>query len=323
MSGRLARLAAAVPLALGLAANVATGPQPAGREVPDHGAAVVMRNAVLWSGPSANARRDGAVEEGDVVFVLTRRSGYARVQTQEDGIGWVTERRLRSIDESEVHEPAAMPAAAPAAMAAAPRATRVALHVAGGDFNGCPPEGKPSPRGSNYQQLLALNRQKNRSSEPTDADVDRTVTLVKLLEPSDNDSQRWSSAKAAEIVGFVFHVKPGAQETVNCKNPESGTFDSHIELVTGADATGPTRRFIVEVTPRWRAAMAAQNVDWSTKTLQQTIQGRCVKVRGWLFFDAEHWSQSENTKPGNPRNFRATAWEIHPVSSLAVVPCPS
>ena len=39
-------------------------------------------------------------------------------------------------------------------------------------------------------------------------------------------------------------------------------------------------------------------VDWSTVTLQQTIEGHWVKVRGWLMFDSEHKSQAENTHPG-------------------------
>ena len=60
-------------------------------------------------------------------------------------------------------------------------------------------------------------------------------------------------------------------------------------------------------------------IDWSTKTLRQELLGRRVKVKGWLLFDAEHENQSENTNPRRKRNWRATAWEIHPVTGIHIV----
>ena len=44
--------------------------------------------------------------------------------------------------------------------------------------------------------------------------------------------------------------------------------------------------------------------------------------RGWLFFDSEHTNAAENTNPGNASNWRATAWELHPVTSFSIVPKP-
>ncbi len=46
--------------------------------------------------------------------------------------------------------------------------------------------------------------------------------------------------------------------------------------------------------------------------------GRWVKVRSWMLFDVEHLNEAENTAPGRG-NWRATAWEIHPVASVEVV----
>jgi hypothetical protein len=43
--------------------------------------------------------------------------------------------------------------------------------------------------------------------------------------------------------------------------------------------------------------MLAHGVDWSTDNLKAKLEGHWVKVRGWLFFDAEHKSQSVNTTP--------------------------
>jgi hypothetical protein len=57
--------------------------------------------------------------------------------------------------------------------------------------------------------------------------------------------------------------------------------------------------------------MQAEGVDWSTNALKATIEGHLVKVRGWLFFDAEHRDQAENTAPENLGDWRATACEVH------------
>ena len=62
----------------------------------------------------------------------------------------------------------------------------------------------------------------------------------------------------------------------------------------------------------------AKGEDWSTKKLRDKLLGRWVSFEGWLLFDEEHWNQAENTNPGRERNWRATAWEIHPVTSLKV-----
>jgi hypothetical protein len=66
--------------------------------------------------------------------------------------------------------------------------------------------------------------------------------------------------------------------------------------------------------------MARVGVDWSTSALAATLVGRRVRVVGWMLFDKEHASESENLNPGNPKNWRATVWEIHPITMLEVLP---
>ena len=170
-------------------------------------------------------------------------------------------------------------------------------------------------------QIRRLNQLKNRSAAPTQADIDPSATLVGILEPG-WDYARWNENRAAEIVGYVVRVLPGGKETTNCGALDRPHRDTHIELIRSPGDVAKTRRFIVEVTPRWRAAMWAQGIDWSTDRLKWALEGRWVKVRGWLFFDREHVSQSENMAHGNPSNWRATAWEIHPITGIEVVPGP-
>jgi hypothetical protein len=278
------------------------------------GTALINHNSILRSGPSVHSKRLGVVPQGEVVSLMTHghRSGYLRVLTQDEQVGWITEHNATPLDATEVHQPSGVvsgPASATAAMA-----------VVAGAFDGCALEGNPSPNGSNYASIEALNRLKNRSAEPTDADIDTTVTLARILAPSHDDSGRWSNARAAEIVAYVYRVIPGGKaETTNCRKGDPAHRDSHIELVASPSDTEETRRMIVEVTPRWRAAAQAQGVDWSTATLQHTIEGHWVRVRGWMFFDAEHKDAAENTHPGGDKNWRATAWEIHPVAGIVLV----
>jgi hypothetical protein len=184
-------------------------------------------------------------------------------------------------------------------------------------FHGCPMEGD-----ARSQAVRALNRLKNRYTAPIPDQIDPKITLAAILAPG-YDTGRWKVKEGATITGYVYDVKPGGVETVNCHARDWADRDTHIELVLDPMQSGETQRVIVEVTPRWRAIMAARGVDWSTRTLRDHLLGRWVKVTGWMLFDVEHKDQAENTAPGWPRNWRATAWEIHPITAIELVSRPN
>jgi hypothetical protein len=168
---------------------------------------------------------------------------------------------------------------------------------------------------------IALDSLKNRTRSPDSSEVDPSATLAAIVAPGD-DRTRWNEHRGAVVVGYVLHVMPGGVESANCHARSLLHRDTHIELVVDpADSAGP-KRVIVEVTPRVRALMAARGVDWSTATLQRDFIRHWVKVTGWLMFDTDHIAQSENTAPKRPNDWRATAWEVHPVTGLEVVPRP-
>jgi hypothetical protein len=174
----------------------------------------------------------------------------------------------------------------------------------------CPPEGN-----AKSERISKLNVFKNRIVFPTKKDIDTLITLRKMLEPG-NDVDRWQNTKAVCITGYVYEVKSGGQETCNCKDPN--VKDTHIEILLDPMKSEKMQRMVVEVTPRIRNIMKAKGINWETKTLRDKLLGRWVKFEGWLFFDEEHANAAENTKPGKPRNWRATAWEIHPVTNIEV-----
>ena len=117
-------------------------------------------------------------------------------------------------------------------------------------------------------------------------------------------------------------MKRGGIEGTNCHARDDLDRDTHIELVLDPMHSDSSARVIVEVTPRWRYIMRERDTDWSTRALRDQFRGRWVRVRGWMLFDAEHQRESENTAPERAGNWRATAWEIHPVTSIEVVARP-
>ena len=160
-----------------------------------------------------------------------------------------------------------------------------------------------------------LHRLKNRTAFPQATDFDSRITLDALLQPG-NDSNRWSNDRAARVQGEVIDVAYARPEATNCFNPCER--DIHILLASHKGA-GKNEHVVVEVTPRLRAWAATQGIDWSEETLQAQLVGHWCEFEGWLYFDVGHTEESENINPGNAENWRATAWEIHPITKITVI----
>lgn len=170
-------------------------------------------------------------------------------------------------------------------------------------------------------QVRALNHLKNRLTVPTAADLDSAVTMAALT-ASGNDRRRFSTRKAARLVGYVADIKVGGVESVNCHAKNPADRDTHIELTLEPNNPDESRHVIVEVTPRWRELMAKRGTDWSTAALRRQLLGRWIEVTGWLLYDAEHEAEAANTHHGNAEVWRATVWEIHPITAMSVVQAP-
>jgi hypothetical protein len=154
-----------------------------------------------------------------------------------------------------------------------------------------------------------LHRLKNRTSLPTVTDFDSRVTLDALLQPGD-DRDRWSNNRAARVQGEVIDVAYARPEATNCFNPCRR--DIHITLAKHEGAA-KTEQVVVEVTPNF------QRGGWSEETLQAQLVGHWCEFEGWMYFDVGHAEESENIFPGKPENWRASAWEIHPVTKITMI----
>lgn len=160
-----------------------------------------------------------------------------------------------------------------------------------------------------------LHRLKNRTAIPQTADFDERVTLDALLQRGD-DSSRWSTERAARVQGLVVDVAHAGTEAANCFNPCRR--DIHI-LIANRKEAPKSEQVVLEVTPKLRDWAAAQGIDWSEQTLKAQLIGRWCEFEGWLYFDAGHAEESENIAPGNPENWRGTAWEVHPITKITVI----
>jgi len=177
----------------------------------------------------------------------------------------------------------------------------------------CDIHGSANPERPEYR----LNEYKNRYSLPTKSDYDTGITLNDLI--TSGNEEQYPIDKAVILTGYVFNVKMGGIETCNCKTKNEAYRDTHIELTPDDQHTGPEYRIIVEVTPGIRNIMAAKGIDWSTETLKSTLIGHKVKISGWLFYDSEHISQAFATNPGNEKDWRASCWEVHPITDIKVL----
>lgn len=160
-----------------------------------------------------------------------------------------------------------------------------------------------------------LHRLKNRTAIPQAADFDSRITLDELLRPGD-DSNRWSTNHAARVQGEVIDVAYARPEATNCFSPCRR--DIHILVATRKDAA-KNEQVVVEVTPKFRDWATQRGMDWSEQTLQAQLVGHWCEFEGWLYFDAGHAEESENIAAHNPNNWRATAWELHPVTKITVI----
>src|SRR5215203_3850980 len=157
-----------------------------------------------------------------------------------------------------------------------------------------------------------LHRLKNRTAFPQAADFDSRVTLDQLLQSGD-DRNRWSTERAARIQGQVIDVAYAGIEATNCFSPCRR--DIHILIANRKDAA-KKEQVVVEVTPNLRDWATEQGMDWSEQTLQGQLVGHWCEFEGWLYFDVGHAEEAENTAAQNSSNWRATAWEVHPVTKI-------
>jgi len=184
-------------------------------------------------------------------------------------------------------------------------------------FDGCQPEGSgkkttKNPEGTLSPSKQALNLLKNRNKAPVL--IDHTVTLERIMKPGED--KKFKNTEGAQIVGFVAKVKAGEpKETCNCSRDDIA--DIHIDVVLKeVDKKTSSKFMIVEITPRFQDKLG------DLASVKDSIEGQWVQFTGWMMDDFVHKANAKNSNPKGKAIWRATSWELHPVTAFKVVPAP-
>ena len=172
-------------------------------------------------------------------------------------------------------------------------------------FHNCPPEGTWKT-----EEDKALNTLKNRWTAPDP--INKQVDLAEVVAPGP-DEHRFGNGWGATLEGYIVALKLEGPEGCNCESPAPDERDFHIWF--GLKPSALKREcMVIEITPRWREAK-----KWDVSEIK-SWKSRRVRVTGWFFWDPRHASMAVNSTPSAKLLARATCWELHPVTSVEVLP---
>jgi hypothetical protein len=116
---------------------------------------------------------------------------------------------------------------------------------------------------------------------------------------------------------LVLDARDGGPASSNCHSSNPADHDTILDLSPDANVFDAGHRIVAVITPQGRRVMAANGVDWSTNAIQAAYTRHYVKIVGWLLFDTAAAGRSLNSAALEKNGItRATAWEIHPVTSI-------
>lgn len=306
----------------------------------------------LRRSPSMTGDRLRTLDKGDSLLARDAdpRPGWLPVRTTDGKAGWVGEVYVRSL--------AAIEASANGSLRTAPGGgafTTIApgwtkspieestIWMSSSEVN-CGPPGDGVDDGTNYN--------KNRADIPTSSYL---VTLDAIRSLPDTalwrftNRKHWTAADSALVIpyegtpltveGYFEIVKPqkasppsgsgNVGESTNCHSWAEGDTDWHIALVAEPSET-EDRAVVVEPTPRTKrhnagwtpanaAALAVRRTPSSTRN---EVAAARVRVTGFLMLDPVHPAHIEGKCTSNCANkkfYRATLWELHPVTRIEVL----
>jgi hypothetical protein len=132
------------------------------------------------------------------------------------------------------------------------------------------------------------------------------------------------------VIGYLYYAQNSGSEACNCQLKRRNETDYHLgigfdqgiaaQLRNGEkvdDKELKQKSIVAEMTPHYRAKY---HPGWNLSTLLEYL-GNQVKITGQLMVDNEHISTSETCSRSSSRDeecWRASAWEIHPITQFYV-----
>ena len=276
----------------------------------------VHKNANLRASSSTSSAVLVKLSPGDELTALskTQQNGFYHVRTEAGREGWVYRTLVHPEETDEEETPAPTTGVADEIdddwAKPAPK---------GSKFNG--PSGvDPCPADGEAGGDVGTNRLKNRIDVPSQY---HPVSFKSFLDlPSLNiatNRKKWTAAQLADVrrfegipvsvVGYLVAVKKqfgGGGETTNCHFSTEASVDSHAALVE-RPGQGEEKAIVVEPTPRFYA----KHPSWSWANLRKLDDSPDpVRISGWILMDPVH--------KGHLGKYRATLWEIHPITKIEV-----
>lgn len=136
------------------------------------------------------------------------------------------------------------------------------------------------------------------------------------------------------VVGYLYDIKTEGKESSNCQIEGGDDFDNvdfHIYIGFDPDLAARIKAkkaspqdkkqidvtsVIVEMTPHYRGRFKP---EWTSEAVKQAVGSR-VRLTGQLMVDNEHYVASQDCGHANHTDtcWRATVWELHPVTDFQV-----
>lgn len=135
------------------------------------------------------------------------------------------------------------------------------------------------------------------------------IDIETFFKPGENE-KRFNSSSYVSVTGYIILVKRGGSETCNCHSKSKSDLDTHIEIATKQNATG--KECIVCEINRFNT-----DTTLTYKNIQK-LKGKQVIITGYLFYDAEHKQNSQNSCTKCTDVWRGSCWEIHPVCKIVL-----
>lgn len=161
---------------------------------------------------------------------------------------------------------------------------------------------------------------KNRDGAPK-SDTLKTLSVADMRNSANDKS--FFPDMAVEVKGYVASVVAGGRESANCVRPYLRDITINI-VASPREASDKRKHVVVEITPRWQTNLKLDDTSFEQmlQKVQRQLTGKWALFQGWMFYDAVHIAESESTNPGGESNWRATPWEIHPVTSYKLAETP-